>query len=134
MSMTTKRTPRPYRPSRKKYGAALAMLKQAVALESLSWVQRLRAAELILAIYELATIAPVQPLTGHHRRVVKDLIEDSRFETHIRKQVRAARAAEIEQEERAAAAAIHPAETAAAAFIAGRALPQPEQMEDQQHG
>ena len=115
----TKRSPRPFRPSRKKYGQALAALKQAVALPSLPWTQRLRAAELIIAIYGVAQLAPVPPMTGHNRKVVKELVEESRFETAVRKEVRGRMAEQIEADERAQIATVNPAQLAAQQFLEG---------------
>jgi hypothetical protein len=68
----------------------------------------------------VASVAPVQPLVGHNRKVVKDLIEESRFETRVRKSVRAKMALEVEAEERDRLAAIPPAQRAADSFIATR--------------
>ena len=85
----TPRPPRPFRPSRKRFQEALRCLKTAISLDTLPWSSRLRACELLLACYEVAPVAPIPPMTGHQRKVVRDLVQDAAFDGQVRKAVRA---------------------------------------------
>lgn len=70
--------------SRKKYGAALAVLKEACKSPTLSMTKRLRAVELICLIYGLDPHIP----NRRDRRSVKALVSEDAFERELRQRVR----------------------------------------------
>ncbi len=69
--------------SRKKYQECLRLLKSACKNEKLPWTLRLRAAELILAIYGV----PLWEGSYRTKRAVKELVEESRFDSEVKAQV-----------------------------------------------
>ena len=70
--------------SRKKYGACLKMLKAAVANEKLSWVQRMRAAEIICSIYNV----DIGELSNKRDvKLIRELVEESAFDREIKDQL-----------------------------------------------
>ena len=71
------------RPSRKKFQEALKALKQACKSEKLPFVQRIRAAELICAIYDV----PLPESSYRTKRATKELVEEGKFDAEIREQV-----------------------------------------------
>lgn len=74
--------------SRKKYQEALKVLKAACKNESLSWTQRIRAAELILCAYGEVDL----PWSSKRdRRTVKELTEERAWEKKALEEIRANR-------------------------------------------
>ena len=69
--------------SRKKYQEALRCLKQACKNERLSFTLRIRAAELILAVYGV----PLPESSARIKRTVKGLVQEGSFDREIREQV-----------------------------------------------
>ena len=125
----TKRRPRPFRPSRKKYQEVLRALKVAVSLKTLPWTQRLRAAELIIAVYGVAQLAPVPPMTGHSRKVVRELVEESRFDSTLKADVRAKMQEQHAADELERLGTVDPAQLAALRFLSERGAPAQSEME-----
>jgi ribosomal protein L22 len=69
--------------SRKKYQEALRCLKQACKNERLSFTLRIRAAELILAVYGV----PLPESSARVKRTVKELVQEGSFDREIRESV-----------------------------------------------
>jgi hypothetical protein len=72
------------RVSRKRFQEALRALKQACKNERLPFTQRIRAAELILAVYGV----PLPENSPRTRRTVKELVSENAFDRRVRQQVR----------------------------------------------
>jgi HD superfamily phosphodiesterase len=70
--------------SRKKYQEALRCLKDACKNDKLPWAQRLRAAELICAIYGTVELED----SKRDRRAVKELVTERAFEKQLNEEVR----------------------------------------------
>lgn len=83
--------------SRKKFQEALRALKQACRNDKLSFPLRVRAAELILAIYEV----PLPESSARIKRGVKELVQEGSFDKEVRNQVRDRVAQDAEQAARA---------------------------------
>jgi hypothetical protein len=83
--------------SRKKYQEALRALKAACRNDKLSFPLRIRAAELILAIYEV----PLPESSARIKRGVKELVQEGAFDKEVRNQVRDRVAQDAEQAARA---------------------------------
>ena len=71
------------RPSRKKFQEALRALKLACKNDRLPFTLRIRAAELILAVYGVQ----LPENTARNRRAVKELVEENAFDRQVRAQV-----------------------------------------------
>lgn len=69
--------------SRKKFQEALRCLKQACKNERLSFILRIRAAELILAVYGV----PLPESSARIKRSVKELVQEGTLDRQIREQV-----------------------------------------------
>ncbi len=70
--------------SRKRFQEALRMLKQACKNERLPFTQRIRAAELLMAIYGI----PLPESNARTRRTVKELVAENAIDRQIRQQAR----------------------------------------------
>jgi hypothetical protein len=70
--------------SRKKYQEALRCLKQACRNEKLSFPLRIRAAELIIAIYGDVKLPES---SARIKRTVKELVQEGSFDREVREQV-----------------------------------------------
>jgi hypothetical protein len=71
------------RVSRKKFQEALRALKAACRNDKLSFTLRVRAAELILAVYDV----PLPESSARVKRTVKELVQEGRFDSEVREQV-----------------------------------------------
>lgn len=71
------------KPSRKRFQEALRALKQACKNDRLAYSLRIRAAELICAIYGV----PLPESTVRIKRAVKELVADGQFDRQVREQV-----------------------------------------------
>lgn len=71
------------RPSRKKFQEALKALKAACRSDKLPFVHRIRAAELICAIYGV----PLPESSVRVKRAVKELVQEGQFDREVREQV-----------------------------------------------
>jgi hypothetical protein len=69
--------------SRKRFQEALRCLKQACRHDKLSFPLRIRAAELILAIYGV----PLPESAARIKRSVKELVQEGSFDKEVREQV-----------------------------------------------
>lgn len=69
--------------SRKKFQEALRALKQVCKNDKLPAALRVRAAELILAVYD----APLPESSARIKRAVKELVQEGRFDREVREQV-----------------------------------------------
>ena len=81
--------------SRKRFQEALLALKQACKNERLPFVQRIRAAELIMAIYGV----PLPESSARTKRTVKDLVAENVFDRRLRQQIREKASQEEKTEE-----------------------------------
>ncbi len=81
---------------RKKFQEALKALKQACKNERLPFTLRIRAAELICAIYGI----PLPQSSARTKRTVRELVAENVFDRNVRNQVRetAVRDAQAERE------------------------------------
>ena len=70
-------------PSRKKFQEALRALKQACKNDKLSFALRVRAAELILAVYNV----PLPDSSVRAKRAVKELVQEGQFDTTLKEQI-----------------------------------------------
>lgn len=71
------------KPSRKKFQEALRALKQACKSDKVPFALRIRAAELICAIYGV----PLPESSAKIKRTVKELVQENQFDRQIREQV-----------------------------------------------
>lgn len=69
--------------SRKKFQEALRALKAACRNDKLSFPLRVRAAELILAVYNV----PLPESSARIKRTVKELVQEGSFDKEVREQV-----------------------------------------------
>lgn len=71
------------KPSRKRFQEALRALKQACKNDRLPYTVRIRAAELICAIYGV----PLPEFSVRTRRTVKELVQEGQFDREVKDQV-----------------------------------------------
>jgi hypothetical protein len=83
--------------SRKKFQEALRCLKAACKNDNLTFALRVRAAELILAIYNV----PLPESSARIKRTVKDLVTEGSFDKGVREQVNEKVRADAEAQARA---------------------------------
>jgi hypothetical protein len=83
--------------SRKKFQEALRCLKQACKADKLPFALRIRAAELILAIYQV----PLPESSARVKRTVKELVQESALDRQVREQVNEKVRADAEAQARA---------------------------------
>ncbi len=87
--------------SRKKFQEALRALKDACKNPKLTFALRVRAAELILAVYNV----PLPESSARVKRTVKELVEEGSFDKEMREQVNQKVRADAEAQARAFLAA-----------------------------
>jgi hypothetical protein len=98
MSEGTTTTTTKKRISRRKFGVAVKMLKQAIATPTLSWQTRLRAVELLMSLYDV----PLPDSSRRDRKSVRQLVTERAGERslhqHIKDEVAEQVRAEAEQQ------------------------------------